>query len=107
VADSSADGQANDPRTPTTETSARVLLSSIKERRTKALVQALAALAIGGSRPSLELVHAVRVAVPERPVRLPSSEERRPPGAEPGRQSCATAFPKAARKTFQPASLRV
>ena len=60
-------------REPTINAPARVLVGPLEERRTELPVQAGAALLIDGSRPRLQVVHAVRVAAPGRPVRISSS----------------------------------
>jgi len=61
-------------RQPAIEASARVLLGSLKERRTEALVQACAALLIGGSRPRLQVVHVVQRSGPRMPGARPSRD---------------------------------
>ena len=71
-------------RQPATEPSPRVLLGSLDERLAEALVQAVAALLIGVSRPAFSSSTQSRVAAPGRPVRVPSCEESGASGAEPG-----------------------
>ena len=72
-------------RQATPEPSARVLLGTLNERPTEALVQAFATLVIAGSRPRLQVVHAVQSSGPRTPgsARLILRRERAS-GAEPG-----------------------